>query len=852
MQEVIYPPGCKDIQVELANDELIRRLKVSFVTLLLTILFFLINYLILFLKKITQAFQNLDQSSTEKYKGLAIYLGCELFLKHENEDVQLYVACSLADIFRIYAPESPFEDGNNLREIFLFLANQLQGLKDCNSSNPSFKRYYYLLENLECVKTFQLALELDDSQEIISNLFENCFKIVNEKIQPKVKSLIFELLHPLLNESDHISTHVFDILFTHIIEPQKSNNKEACNLAIQLLRKGNEHFEYLVQNHLNNVLLSSRGAMGNNLTLSTSTIRPKNGSNHHATGSDDDDDDNNNNNDEDNSNDSIDNETIGINNIDEKFISNKLCLIIYELNTIRYNLLELVMPQLEYKLKSTETKERREYTKLLSKMFSEKDSKLAHQLPLLWESYLERFADTSEAIRKICVQHICQFLLQQSSSIKSITNHEQNQDTDKETSENSRILEQVIDQLKARALDTDESIRHEVLQEIIKAIKIDSNLITVELLNILKERTLDIKIKIRKQALQGLAALYKKIHSSKSINRKTLQTVNWIPSTIMRIFFQDSAEDKILVERLLNSNIVPYSLGAREKMAQLYYAFCTFDDFSILSLGEIMKSRVILCQLMKSIIDIIEVPNKTSIQVTKLSSDINAVAHSLQDPAKSQEFMKTLVNLLKTNLNLRNYFKHFVNPNCSGAKSMQYINLILSNLSSLNQANMTMARNLIERMSSLILDRECIAQLIELIGDKVKQRLTPKQQRMLKKKKIQTNSKQSSKQKSNKKYSDDETEDDEDISDEENSDKDDDDEETNDNSSDSSENNNPKNKESDIELESNSNGTSSLKQSFSDQMNKTLIKYIDDDGENGLKLLNVSLDFFKFCYDLNI
>lgn len=55
-----------------------------------------------------------------------------------------------------------------------------------------------------------------------------------------------------------------------------------------------------------------------------------------------------------------------------QFITDKLCLIIYELNTIRPALLELVMPQLEYKLKSNDHKERREYTRLLSKMFSEK------------------------------------------------------------------------------------------------------------------------------------------------------------------------------------------------------------------------------------------------------------------------------------------------------------------------------------------------------------------------------------------------------------------------------------------------------------------------------------------------
>jgi hypothetical protein len=31
MNEITLPPGCKDIQIELANDELIRRLKVKLI-----------------------------------------------------------------------------------------------------------------------------------------------------------------------------------------------------------------------------------------------------------------------------------------------------------------------------------------------------------------------------------------------------------------------------------------------------------------------------------------------------------------------------------------------------------------------------------------------------------------------------------------------------------------------------------------------------------------------------------------------------------------------------------------------------------------------------------------------------
>lgn len=51
----------------------------------------------------------------------------------------------------------------------------------------------------------------------------------------------------------------------------------------------------------------------------------------------------------------------------------------------------------------------------------------------------------------------------------------------------------------------------------------------------------------------------------------------------------------------------------------------------------------------------------------------------LLEPTKGQEFMKAFVNLLKTNLNLRGYFKNLVNVNSSCNKSMQ---LIVKNIKS--------------------------------------------------------------------------------------------------------------------------------------------------------------------------
>lgn len=194
----------------------------------------------------------------------------------------------------------------------------------------------------------------------------------------------------------------------------------------------------------------------------------------------------------------------GVHGSSNQFISDKLCLIIYELYKIRYGLLELVMPQLEYKLKSSDLKERREYTKLLSKLFGEKDSKLAIQLPQLWEAYLERFNDLNEDIRKICVVYLSVFLVNysaMSSSGNSSTGagaSGTNTSALVSSSSNSysQALEAIIEQVKNRALDAEESLRIEVVQEILKAMRLDSGLIRIELLNILKERTLDIKVNL--------------------------------------------------------------------------------------------------------------------------------------------------------------------------------------------------------------------------------------------------------------------------------------------------------------------------------------------------------------------
>lgn len=75
---------------------------------------------------VVKTFMDMDQDSEEEkelYLNLALHLASDFFLKHPDKDVRLLVACCLADIFRIYAPEAPYTSPDKLKvsqKVFAF------------------------------------------------------------------------------------------------------------------------------------------------------------------------------------------------------------------------------------------------------------------------------------------------------------------------------------------------------------------------------------------------------------------------------------------------------------------------------------------------------------------------------------------------------------------------------------------------------------------------------------------------------------------------------------------------------------------------------------------------------------
>lgn len=117
-----------------------------------------------------------EEGLNQKYIPLAYQLAEDHFMNNPSRDVRLFVGCCIADILRVFAPEAPYKNPSQIKTIFMFLISQLDGLRD--PKDTTFKRYFYLLENLAYVKSFNMCFEIEDNQEVFIELFNTMFKIV--------------------------------------------------------------------------------------------------------------------------------------------------------------------------------------------------------------------------------------------------------------------------------------------------------------------------------------------------------------------------------------------------------------------------------------------------------------------------------------------------------------------------------------------------------------------------------------------------------------------------------------------------------------------------------------------------
>lgn len=617
---MIYPPGVKEITDKITSDEMIKRLKM-----------------------IVKTFMDMDQDSEEEkqqYLPLALHLSSEFFLRHPNKDVRLLVACCLADIFRIYAPEAPYTSHDKLKEIFLFITRQLKGLED--NKSPQFNRYFYLLENLAWVKSYNICFELEDCNEIFIQLFKTLFSVVNNSHNQKIQLHMLDLMSSIIVEGDGVSQELLDSILINLIPAHKNLNRQAYELSKMLLKRTLQTIEPCIANFFNQVLVLGKSSVSD--------------------------------------------------------LSEHVFDLILELFAIDPHLLLSVMPQLEYKLKSNDGEERLAVVRLLAKLFGSKDSDLATQNRPLWHCFLGRFNDIHVPVRLECVKFASHCLMNHPGLARDLT-----------------------DYLKVRSHDPEEAIRHDVIVTIITAGKRDLSLVNDQLLGFVRERTLDKRWRVRKEAMIGLAQLYKKYCLHNEAGKEAGEKVSWIKDKLLHIYYQNSIDDKLLVERIFAQHLVPHSLETEERMKCLYYLYANLDPNAVKALNEMWKCQNMLRGHVRELLDLHKMPVSET-NCTAMLGKLASIAKNLPDPGKAQDFMKKFNQVLGDDEKLRAQLELLISPNCSCKQAeicMRDVARKLGNPKQPTNPFLEMVKFLLERIAPLHIDSEAISALVKLMNKSI-------------------------------------------------------------------------------------------------------------------------------------
>lgn len=133
---------------------------------------------------VVKTFMDMDQDSEEEkelYLNLALHLASDFFLKHPDKDVRLLVACCLADIFRIYAPEAPYTSPDKLKVRWLIYCSGT--LNKILQNDITLLHQDYSLFELH----YPVASSLKYIHLILTNRFvfsfANCFVEVGLKVR---------------------------------------------------------------------------------------------------------------------------------------------------------------------------------------------------------------------------------------------------------------------------------------------------------------------------------------------------------------------------------------------------------------------------------------------------------------------------------------------------------------------------------------------------------------------------------------------------------------------------------------------------------------------------------------------
>ncbi|KAL9541955.1 hypothetical protein MBANPS3_008853 [Mucor bainieri] len=299
------------------------------------------------LKSLHEQLKELDQNvEKESLAQVTQELIHKQIMKSPNKTVKALAACCIADIIRLHAPKCPYTL-DELKNIFKFFVDQLSYF---GKETPDFPYYFYLLENLQSVKTFLLLGEIDNAEDIVFPMVAEFFDVTAKATLPRnVELCMTDVLIQLIEDVNILGQEMTELILEQFDQFDKGSKNPAYLMTLDICYACTSSLQRRICQYFSDILLS----------MST-------------TSSDQSDD------------------------LDEVKKAHHL---MRKINSATPDLLLNAMPLLQEEMKVDHLNIRQLATETLGEMFAEESSNVAEKYPNIWKTWLGRRNDKAPALR---------------------------------------------------------------------------------------------------------------------------------------------------------------------------------------------------------------------------------------------------------------------------------------------------------------------------------------------------------------------------------------------------------------------------------------------------------------------
>lgn len=177
----------------------------------------------------------------------------EPLLKHSDNDVKVYVASCLCEVFRITAPESPYEDAE-MKETFQVIVSSFKDLSDMSSR--SYSKRISILDNVARVRSPVVMLDLE-CDSLIVEMFRNFLGSIRDYHPESVFTYMESIMTLVIEESEDVTVE----LLTPILGVLKKDKENTQTISWKLGEKVLERCTVKVKPYLLQAVKSLGGPL---------------------------------------------------------------------------------------------------------------------------------------------------------------------------------------------------------------------------------------------------------------------------------------------------------------------------------------------------------------------------------------------------------------------------------------------------------------------------------------------------------------------------------------------------------------------------------------------------------------